>query len=77
MFGGVMDETARQLLEQQWILDYKRADDKAWEARYGDSAPSKPYYAHEDLPLIRQPVYGEAVKRIRAQRNTFTTVVEY
>jgi hypothetical protein len=76
-FGGAMDETARQILGQQWILDYKRADDKAWEARYGGSVPSKPYYARGDLPLIQQPVYDEVVKRIRAQRNTFTTVVKH
>jgi hypothetical protein len=44
-----MDETSRQILGQQWILEYKRANDKAWEARCGGSAPSKPYYAREDL----------------------------
>src|ERR1700733_8745964 len=39
-----MDETACQALGQQWILDYKCANDKAWEARPDGSAHSKPHY---------------------------------
>jgi hypothetical protein len=31
----------------------------------------------EDLPLIQQPFYDEVMKRVRAQQNTFTTVVKH